>query len=118
MHYGPLFLYRRYKLPLIISENGLSCNDIIFRDGQVHDPKRIDFLHRYLTELSKAIAEGAPVKGYMQWSFLDNFEWANGSDERFGIIYVDYPTLRSIPKDSARWYANVIATNGACLEED
>ena len=117
MHYGPLFLYRRYKLPLIISENGLSCNDIIFRDGQVHDPKRIDFLHRSLTELSKAIAEGAPVKGYMQWSFLDNFEWASGYDERFGIIYVDYPTLRRIPKDSARWYAQVIATNGACLED-
>ena len=118
MHYGPKYLYRRYGLPLIISEDGLSCNDIIFRDGQVHDPKRIDFLHRYLTQLSKAIAEGVPVKGYLQWSFLDNFEWANGYDERFGIIYVDYPTLRRIPKDSARWYANVIATNGACLEED
>ena len=74
MHYGPKYLYRRYGLPLIISEDGLSCNDIIFRDGQVHDPKRIDFLHRYLTQLSKAIAEGVPVKGYLQWSFLDNFE--------------------------------------------
>lgn len=117
MHYGPLNLYRRYGLPVMITENGLSCNDMIFRDGQVHDPKRIDFLHRYLAELSKAIAEGAPVLGYLQWSFLDNFEWASGYDERFGIIYVDYPTLRRIPKDSARWYAKVIETNGACLND-
>ena len=58
-----------------------------------------------------------PVLGYLQWSFLDNFEWASGYDERFGIIYVDYPTLRRIPKDSARWYAKVIETNGACLND-
>ena len=117
MHYGPMNLYRRYGLPIIITENGLSCNDIVFRDGQVHDPKRIDFLHRYLTELAKAIAEGVPVLGYLQWSFLDNFEWASGYSERFGIIYVDYATLARIPKDSARWYAKVIETNGACLND-
>jgi len=56
--------------------------------------------------------------GYLQWSFLDNFEWSSGYDERFGIVYVDYPTLRRIPKDSAAWYARVIATNGDCLNED
>ena len=117
MRYAPLFLYRRYGLPMIISENGLSCNDMIFLDGQVHDPKRIDFLHRYISELSKAIDEGAPVLGYLHWSFLDNFEWASGYDERFGLVYVDYPTQRRIPKDSAAWYAKVIETNGACLEE-
>ena len=55
--------------------------------------------------------------GYLQWSFLDNFEWSSGYDERFGIVYVDYPTLRRIPKDSAAWYANVIATNGASLDD-
>ena len=115
LHFAPLHLYRRYGLPILITENGLSCNDIIFRDGKVHDPKRIDFLHRYLTELSRAIEEGAPVIGYLQWSFLDNFEWASGYDERFGIVYVDYPTLRRVPKDSAEWYANVIATNGESL---
>lgn len=115
MHYGPLNLYRRYALPMIISENGLSCNDVVFLDGGVHDPKRIDFLHRYLAQLSKAIAEGAPVTGYMHWSFLDNFEWSSGYDERFGIVYVDFDTLERVPKDSARWYAQVIASNGACL---
>lgn len=115
MHYGPLNLYRRYQVPLYISENGLSCNDVIFLDGQVHDPERIDFLHRYLLELSKAVEEGVDLRGYLQWSFLDNFEWSQGYDERFGLIYVDYPTLRRIPKDSARWFAQVSASNGADL---
>lgn len=115
MHYGPLNLYRRYGLPLIISENGQSCNDRVFLDGQVHDPDRIDFLHRYLLELHKAVEEGVPLRGYLQRSFLDNFEWNQGYDERFGIIYVDYATLRRIPKDSARWYREVIESNGAIL---
>lgn len=115
MHYAPLLLYRRYGLPMIISENGLSCNDHVFLDGEVHDPERIDFLHRYLRELSKSIEDGAPVMGYLQWSFLDNFEWASGYDERFGIIHVDFETLKRTPKDSARWYAKVIETNGAEL---
>lgn len=115
LRYGPAMIYRRYGLPIYISENGLSCNDIVFLDGKVHDPKRIDFLHRYLTALSQAIADGVPVKGYLQWSFLDNFEWASGYSERFGLVYVDYATQRRIPKDSAAWYARVIATNGDCL---
>lgn len=115
LRYGPSHLYRRYGLPVYITENGLSCNDRIYLDGQVHDAERIDFLHRYLLELSKSIADGTPVKGYLQWSFLDNFEWAEGYDERFGIIHVDYRTCDRTPKDSARWYARVIETNGECL---
>lgn len=115
MHYGPLQIAQRYGRPVYITENGQSCNDRIFMDGQVHDPDRIDFLHRYLLELSKAVAEGMDLRGYMQWSFLDNFEWNRGYDERFGIVYVDYRTEERIPKDSARWYAKVIKTNGECL---
>ncbi len=115
MHFGPMNVYRRYGRPIYITEDGQSCNDRVFLDGMVHDPERIDFLHRYLRELKKAIDEGTPVKGYMQWSFLDNFEWAEGYMERFGIIYVDYRTQQRIPKDSARWYAQVIATNGENL---
>ena len=115
LHYAPLNLYRRYGLPMMITENGQSCNDRIFLDGKVHDPERVDFLHRYLTELLKAIEEGAPLKGYLQWSFLDNFEWSEGYHERFGIIYVDYPTLRRIPKDSAAWYKQLIESNGSLL---
>lgn len=118
MHYGPLNLFRRYGLPLLITENGQSCNDRIFLDGEVHDPERIDFLHRYLLQLRRALDEGAPVEGYLQWSFLDNFEWSEGYSERFGLVYVDYPTQRRIPKDSARWYRQVIETNGAILGPD
>lgn len=115
MHYGPMHIYRRYGLPMYITENGLSCNDKVYLDGKVHDADRIDFLHRYLLELSKCIQEGTPVNGYLQWSFLDNFEWGQGYDERFGIIYVDYRTMERIPKDSAAWYAQVIETNGDIL---
>ena len=115
MHYGPQHIYRRYGLPMYITENGLSCNDVIYMDGKVHDVKRIDFLNRYLLELSKAVQEGTPVGGYLQWSFLDNFEWGQGYDERFGLIYVDYRTCERTPKDSAAWYAKVIETNGDIL---
>ena len=61
----------------------------------MHDLDRIDFLHRYLLELGKAIEEGTPIRGYLQWSFLDNFEWSSGYEERFGIVYVDYRTCES-----------------------
>lgn len=111
-HFAPMNLYRRYGKPVMITENGLSCNDHVYLDGKVHDADRIDFLHRYLLELHKAIDEGTPVIGYLQWSFLDNFEWAMGYNERFGIVYVDYETLHRTPKDSAQWYAEVIASNG------
>ena len=115
LHYGPMHIYRRYGLPIYITENGLSCNDKVYLDGKVHDLDRIDFLHRYLLELGKAIEEGTPIRGYLQWSFLDNFEWSSGYEERFGIVYVDYRTCERIPKDSAAWYADVIATNGENL---
>lgn len=115
LRYGPQNIYRRYGLPMYITENGLSCNDKIYLDGKVHDPDRIDFLTRYLQELRKGIAEGAPVGGYLQWSFLDNFEWGEGYNERFGLIYVDYETCERTPKDSAAWYARVIESNGEIL---
>ena len=115
MRYGPRHLYRRYGLPMYITENGQSCNDRIFLDGKVHDPDRIDYIHRYLLELKKGIEEGTPVRGYLHWSFLDNFEWALGYNERFGLVYVDYRTQERILKDSARWYAQVIKCNGSNL---
>lgn len=115
LRYGPQNIYRRYGLPMYITENGLSCNDKIYLDGKVHDLERIDFLNRYLLELSKGIADGTPVGGYLHWSFLDNFEWGQGYSERFGIIYVDYDTFERTPKDSAKWYAKVIETNGEIL---
>jgi beta-glucosidase len=87
----------------------------VHADGQVHDPQRIDYLRRYLLELRRASEDGVPIQGYFQWSILDNFEWGHGYRQRFGLIYVDFATGRRIPKDSARWYSEVIAANGANL---
>ena len=88
LYWGPKFLCERYDLPLIIAENGMSDLDAVSLDGQVHDAARINFLHRYLRALKRAAGEGAPVAGYFHWSFLDNFEWANGYSDRFGLVYV------------------------------
>ena len=98
-----------------ITENGLSCTDSIHLDGKVHDPARIDFTHRYLLALRRAIDSGVDVRGYFHWSLLDNFEWSEGYNERFGLIYLDYATGKRTPKDSAAWYAKVAETNGKNL---
>lgn len=108
LYWGPKFLYERYKTPLYITENGLSCNDVVSLDGKVHDPARIDFEARYLSQLQKAYEDGVDVRGYFHWSLLDNFEWAEGYTQRFGLIYVDYRNGQRILKDSAEWYGNVI----------
>ena len=113
MYYGPRHLYKRYGLPIIITENGLSCNDWVHLDGCVHDADRIDFLTRYLRALCRSMESGVPVKGYLHWSLMDNFEWAEGYKDRFGLVYVDYATGRRIPKDSAKWYAEVVRS-GKC----
>ena len=93
----------------------MSCHDTVSLDGKVHDPNRIDFLHRYLRNLKRAADENIPIDGYMLWSILDNFEWQSGYNERFGIVYVDYSTGERIKKDSFEWYRCVIAQNGANL---
>jgi beta-glucosidase len=115
MRLVPAWLHERYKLPLVIAENGVSLPDWVAADGQVHDPQRIDFTRAYLRELSAAIAAGVPVQAYFHWSLLDNFEWAHGYKQRFGLVHVDFATQKRTPKDSARWYRDVIASNGARL---
>lgn len=115
LRWGPRFLHERYKLPVVITENGLSLADWVSLDGKVHDPQRIDFLQRYLRELHLAIDDGAEVDGYFQWSIMDNFEWAEGYKQRFGLVHVDYETQRRTLKDSASWYRDVIASNGGSL---
>nr|UQW60627.1 beta-glucosidase [uncultured bacterium] len=104
MYWGARFLYERYKTPLYITENGMPNIDFVSLDGKVHDPQRIDFIERYLQALERAKADGADVRGYFYWSLLDNFEWAHGYDQRFGLVYVDYPTQKRIPKDSFYYY--------------
>ena len=115
LYWGPRFLFERYKVPVVITENGLATNDWRSVDGQVHDPQRIDFLERYLSALGQAIRDGVDVRGYFLWSLMDNFEWAEGYRQRFGIIHTDYVTGARTMKDSARWYSQVIAQNGANL---
>lgn len=115
LYWGPKFLCERYGLPLIIAENGMSGLDDVSLDGQVHDAARINFLNRYLRSLRRIAGEGVPVMGYFHWSFLDNFEWAFGYNDRFGLIHVDYATQARLPKDSAAWFKAVMAANGENL---
>nr|MBC8512606.1 family 1 glycosylhydrolase [Dehalococcoidia bacterium] len=117
LYWGPRFFWERYKLPIIITESGMANVDWVSLDGRVHDPQRIDFLNRYLLKLQQASGDGVDICGYFQWSLLDNFEWAEGYKQRFGLVYVDYPTQKRILKDSAYWYKEVIASNGANLGE-
>lgn len=115
LYWGPRFMHERYKLPIVVTENGLSAMDWVHLDGKVHDPQRIDFTTRYLRELRRASEDGVDIRGYFHWSLMDNFEWAAGYRERFGLIHVDYATQVRTPKDSFHWYRSVIESNGANL---
>ncbi|MBC7221424.1 beta-glucosidase [Candidatus Bipolaricaulota bacterium] len=106
-------LVQEYEVPaLFVTENGAAFNDNLAPDGRVCDEKRIQYLRAHIREAHRTIQEGVPLRGYFVWSFLDNFEWTHGYTKRFGIVYVDYKTLHRIPKESAYWYARVIANNG------
>lgn len=115
LYWGVRLFYERYQVPISITENGMANCDVISLDGQCHDPQRIDYLHRHLAGLKRAAAEEIPVESYFQWSLLDNFEWAEGYNERFGLVYVDFETQERIPKDSAEFYRRVASSNGAIL---
>ncbi|MFN7021520.1 MAG: GH1 family beta-glucosidase [Phycisphaerales bacterium] len=117
LRWGPRLIHERYNLPVYITENGFAGLDWVAADGAVHDPQRIDYTRRYLIELRRAITDGADIRGYFHWSLLDNFEWAEGYSQRFGLIHVDYATQQRTPKDSALWYRRVIESNGDCLRE-
>jgi beta-glucosidase len=116
LYWTPRFFWERYRLPIVITENGLANPDWVGPDGRVHDPQRIDFTGRYLAQFRRAIEEGVEASGYFHWSLMDNFEWAEGYRQRFGLIHVDYTTQQRTLKDSARWYGEVIRTNGENLE--
>jgi beta-glucosidase len=115
LYWGPRFFCERYQKPVFITENGMASMDWVALDGKVHDPQRVDFLARYLRDLARACDDGVDVRGYFHWSIMDNFEWNEGYKQRFGLIYVDYPSGRRVLKDSALWYKHVIATNGASI---
>jgi beta-glucosidase len=102
-----------YDRPKIeITENGCSYLDGPDASGRVRDARRIDFYRGYLEALAHAIEAGADVRGYHAWSLLDNFEWGEGYEQRFGLVWVDFATGERTPKESAKWYGRVAAENG------
>lgn len=97
---------------IMITENGVPVPDGVDFDGRVRDERRIRYLSNHIVQVHRALDEGVPVKGYFHWSLMDNFEWAHGYGQRFGLVYVDFKTQKRIIKDSGRWFAQVIRKNG------
>jgi beta-glucosidase len=102
--------------PVYITENGCAYDDPVI-EGACHDPRRIEYLDLHLRALRDAIDEGVDVRGYYQWSLMDNFEWSLGYDKRFGLVHIDFDTLERTPRDSAHWYREVILRNGLAAVE-
>ncbi|KAA5601228.1 GH1 family beta-glucosidase [Blastochloris sulfoviridis] len=103
----------KYRLPVYVTENGMGGHDAPDAAGAVHDPERVAYLDAYIGAMRAAIAEGADIRGYFVWSLVDNFEWGAGYASRFGIVHIDYQTLKRTPKTSFGWFADLIgATKG------
>jgi len=94
--------------PIIITENGAAFKDRV-ENGRVHDKQRVEFYQQYLENVLKAKKEGVDIRGYFAWSFMDNFEWAEGYGPRFGIVHVDYKTQKRTIKDSGLWFKEFLA---------
>ncbi len=109
MYWGIKFLTERYNLPIYVTENGTCGLDWVFGDGKIHDVDRIEYLKRHLATVEKLVDEKIDVRGYYVWSFTDNFEWLFGYSKRFGLVHVDYNTLKRTPKDSFYWYKDYIS---------
>ncbi|MCZ4291843.1 GH1 family beta-glucosidase [Hoeflea alexandrii] len=106
-------LYGRYTLPdFYITENGAADNTDV-ENGAVSDTMRLDYIASHLSVAAELIAENYPLKGYFAWSLMDNFEWAEGYSQRFGIVHVDYETQRRTIKQSGYWYQSLIAAHNA-----
>ena len=111
IHQAIMRTWNDYRLPIYVTENGCSYGDAPDENGIVDDDRRVSFYRRYIAQVARAIHDGADVRGYYAWSLLDNFEWAEGYSQRFGLAYVDYPTQRRIIKKSGYWYRDLIAAN-------
>ncbi len=104
-------IHREYApKALVVTESGAAFDDHWDGNNHIHDQQRIDYLRAHIQTVAEVIRQGVPIKGYVVWSFLDNFEWSEGYRKRFGLVYVDYPTQRRIIKDSGRWYASFVAS--------
>ena len=104
IYWGAKFFYERYKKPVVISENGMACND------GVHDARRVQYFKDHLAMVEKLQKE-IDLKGYLVWSLLDNFEWREGYSQRFGLVDIDFDTLKRTPKDSFNFYKEYIKTH-------
>lgn len=109
-------LSREGAPPLYVHENGAAFADVVDEDGRVHDEARRRYIADHLAACLDALDAGVDLRGYMVWSLLDNFEWAEGYTQRFGIVHVDFATQRRTPKDSALWYAEVVRTGTLAAE--
>ena len=97
---------------ILITENGAAFDDTVGPHGTIDDARRLSYLEEHVDVLRQAVLDGLPVDGYLVWSLLDNFEWAEGYDKRFGLVHVDFETQRRTLKGSARWYRSLIANGG------
>ncbi len=106
---------RYHPREIMITENGTALDDDLSDSFEVIDDRRIEYFQAHLHELHRLITHSIPVSGYFAWSFLDNFEWSFGYQKRFGLIYVDFPTLKRIPKKSATWFGSVSKNNAITI---
>ena len=115
-------MYSRYRLPMIVTENGLGAYDTLTEDGKVHDQYRIEYLRKHIEQIQLAITDGAEMMGYCPWSAIDLISTHEGMVKRYGFIYVDrdefdLKTLDRYKKDSFYWYKKVISSNGEDLTD-
>jgi beta-glucosidase len=110
-------VWKEYGKPMFVTENGCSYDDGPGADGKVHDQRRVDYLRGYIGQVGRALDEGADVRGYYLWSLMDNFEWAFGFSQRFGIVHVDFETLKRTVKDSGEFYRDVIKAGEIAYDE-
>jgi beta-glucosidase len=116
LYWGPKFLYERYGKPIAITENGSAWVDVVTADGKVHDAERLRTLNDYLRNYLRASAEGVPLKGYFYWSLLDNWEFMQGYQQRFGLVHVDFDDRQKrVVKDSGFRYREIVTSNGGLL---
>ncbi len=112
IYWGPRCVAEIYGATNIyITENGAGYDDEPPVKGEVHDLHRRDLVRNYLKEIHRAIGDGVPLRGYFLWSFMDNFEWQDGYNRRFGVVYCDFTTQKRTPKTSAIWYSRVLKEN-------
>ena len=113
-----LWFRERYgAIPVYVTENGAAFYDPPTANGTVDDPLRVAYLREHIVALRQALRRGVDVRGYFVWSLLDNLEWSLGFSKRFGIVHVDFQTLQRTPKKSAHFYGDVIASNGAAVDQ-